>query len=85
MDDDACPDRRTLTAFLDGELPERKAAGVSDHMAECGICYDTIAAAVRAQRDAPPPESPLLPAFATAIAFALGLTLALWLVLARLS
>lgn len=85
MDETDCPAPETLEGFLDGALPEPELVRVSSHIAECGICYREVAAAVQRRRDAPPPEHPLRPAFVTAIAFAIGLTVALWYLLGLIS
>lgn len=45
-----CPRRKTLQAFLDGELPEKTAKELEDHLAECRTCQDA-AARMRSDKD----------------------------------
>jgi len=38
-----CPRRKTLQAFLDGDLPATKAKDTNDHLARCETCRDAVA------------------------------------------
>jgi hypothetical protein len=52
-----CLDEVTLAAFVDGTLPESARSRVQGHLADCGMCLQHVAAALRAP-ETPPPEVP---------------------------
>jgi len=79
-----CPDNATLAAYIDGRLPASEIPRLSSHLVDCERCYESVAAAVRflhgvrRVEDIDPPLA-LLPALATAVVMAIGLTASLLL------
>jgi anti-sigma factor RsiW len=52
-----CVSRKTISQYLDGELPDRVAQRVREHLAECDRCaraYETLRALEEAIRQDPP-------------------------------
>lgn len=84
MEETTHPTREKLEALVEGSLPDEDVIGLSRHISGCARCYEAVGAAARASREMPEPEWPLVPAFATAIGFAIALTLSLLYLLERL-
>jgi hypothetical protein len=93
-----CPDEARLAAFVEGTLPSAVRETVVFHLADCAFCRGQVGFLVRAERLGPAPAVPthlltlargerswwtgrLRPA--TAVAAALGMALALFLVTSR--
>lgn len=56
-----CVSRKTISQYLDGELPDRVAQRVREHLAECDRCaraYETLRALEEAIRQDPPAATP---------------------------